>query len=114
MLNLDYTNIHEKGEQLYDDLGFSNIPALEYDGNVEDDLRELWQDAAPSDRMSNDEITEASRIIIAYLEYIHENEKRSDRLFLRIRPSVKKKLMEMAKKQGKSFADLIEDITAKQ
>ncbi len=109
MLNLDYTNIHEKGGQLYDDLGFSNIPALEYDGNVEDDLRELWQDAAPPDRMSNDEITEASRIIIAYLEYIHENEKRTGRLFARIKPSIKKKLKEMAKDQGKSIADLIEE-----
>ena len=41
-----------------------------------------------------------------------KNENRSERLFLRIKPSVKKKLMEMAKKQGKSIADLIEEFVS--
>ncbi len=42
-----------------------------------------------------------------------KKENRSERLFLRIKPSVKKKLMATAKKQGKSIADLIEDIVKK-
>jgi len=38
-----------------------------------------------------------------------KKENRSARLFVRIKPSVKKKLMEMAEEQGKSIADLIEE-----
>ncbi len=38
-----------------------------------------------------------------------KNENRSERLFVRIKPSVKKKLMQLAKEQGKSIADLIEE-----
>ncbi len=74
MLNLDYANIYQKGEQLYGDLGLGNIPAIEYEGDIENDLRALWQSkhTAPADRMDDGEISEASRIIFAYLENIHE------------------------------------------
>lgn len=40
---------------------------------------------------------------------MNPKENRSERLFIRIKPSVKKKLMEMAKKQNKSIADIIQD-----
>lgn len=39
-----------------------------------------------------------------------KKENRSERLFVRIKPSVKQKLMEMAKEQSKSVADLIEEM----
>lgn len=40
-----------------------------------------------------------------------KKETRSERLFLRIKPSVKLKLMALARDQNKSVADLIEEWT---